>query len=349
MRINLSNISNKLTTSIKSVNILLVSSIVIGSLTSFFIAHSLLNGESNLAKREVSNEEVLSTESTEEAQVQEQEEVVSVETQIDEINVLMADDLNRNADYLSHPKSLKSTTTTEETSSMETKPTLPTITLENNTVETNIYLEQMLTTAETSLEFSLRTPQTTPTTTVPPTTTTTTVPPTTTTTTVAPTTTTTQATAETAAAAAAANTANDGYVYLDGLRRMTQEEYRVYKIARDNWQIGRYWVKNNWYAAGWCTWYVYNARIRVGRYIPNNLGDARNWAWNAANQGYNVNYYPSVGAVAVNASGNHVMFVEKVYANGSILVSEGGSNWTAYTFNTRVVPAWKAAQYQYIH
>ncbi|NCC60304.1 MAG: CHAP domain-containing protein [Verrucomicrobiae bacterium] len=139
-------------------------------------------------------------------------------------------------------------------------------------------------------------------------------------------------------------------VNVSGLKPMSSEEYRVYNIARSYSYVGsKSQSGSGGYSAGWCTWYVYNARIRTGQSLPTNLGDARTWHTRAQAKGYRVDHRPSVGAAAVNPSANHVMFVEKVFANGSILVSEGGWNYTAFRYNKRVISASTAARYFYIH
>lgn len=230
-------------------------------------------------------------------------------------------------------------TTTVTSTSIEEAPSTTTVAPTTTTRETTTIVAPSTTTRETTTTVAPTTTTRETTTTVAPTTT---VPPTTTT--AAPTT--TQATTQ---ATTAPPTQDPNYYYIDGLRRMTSEEYRVYNIVVNSWQLGRYDAGNNLYAAGWCTWYAYNARLNVGKSLPNNMGDARNWAWSAANQGYRVNYTPSVGAIAVNASGNHVMFVEKVFANGSIQVSESGVGWKPWSYRTRTLSASAASQLQYIH
>lgn len=105
---------------------------------------------------------------------------------------------------------------------------------------------------------------------------------------------------------------------------------------------------SNYYGAGWCTWYVYNARYAIGRPIPRNLGNADTWVSRAAAAGYLINNTPAVGAVIYMGS-NHVAFVEAVYADGSILISEGGWNWAPFVYNKRVISSGSVGYYSYIH
>ncbi|MFT8696474.1 MAG: CHAP domain-containing protein, partial [Oenococcus sicerae] len=104
----------------------------------------------------------------------------------------------------------------------------------------------------------------------------------------------------------------------------------------------------NTYAYATCTWYVKNSLP----WVPNTLGDAANWAVNAAAQGYLVNSSPSVGSVVVFAPGQatagaagHVAVVTAVNGDGSITISEG--NFAGLASNIRLVA--NASSYRYIH
>lgn len=72
----------------------------------------------------------------------------------------------------------------------------------------------------------------------------------------------------------------------------------------------------NGYVQGYCTWYVKNRRPD----LPNNLGNADTWAARAASQGYATGNTPRAGAVG--QQGMHVVYVERVNRNGTVLVSE---------------------------
>lgn len=156
---------------------------------------------------------------------------------------------------------------------------------------------------------------------------------------------------EAAAPAAEENTASDdGLVYIDGYKPMTQEEYRIFSLCDGNYYIGDTAADGSWgYDAGWCTWYVYNARINSGKYIPNNLGSADTWPYYAEADGFRVDNTPEVGAAGCDPGNDHVFFVEAVYDDGSILISEGGWNYSAFVYNKRVLSAGEASCYLYIH
>jgi surface antigen len=84
----------------------------------------------------------------------------------------------------------------------------------------------------------------------------------------------------------------------------------------------------NRYAYGYCTWYVYNRRVQLGRPIPSNLGNANTWARRAASAGYRVDRVPEVGAIMQNGGGlGHVAVVEVIYPNGTIMVSEMNAHY----------------------
>lgn len=82
----------------------------------------------------------------------------------------------------------------------------------------------------------------------------------------------------------------------------------------------------NGYDFGWCTWWVAKRRADIGRPVPTNLGNAYSWYSRAAAGGLTVNpSVPIYGAVMWTSGGNHVSFVEKVEADGSIIVSDMNS------------------------
>jgi surface antigen len=88
----------------------------------------------------------------------------------------------------------------------------------------------------------------------------------------------------------------------------------------------------NTYASGYCTWYVKNKRPD----LPNNLGNADTWVARAAAQGIPTGTTPQVGAVGQRNM--HVVYVEQVNADGTIVISE--MNYQAlYTITQRTVPA----------
>lgn len=84
-----------------------------------------------------------------------------------------------------------------------------------------------------------------------------------------------------------------------------------------NWQTGGYGYRN-------CTdWVAYRVRV-AGGYVPAGLGNAKTWDDRAPSYGYVVSSTPREGAAAVSNSGfyGHVMYVEAVNGDGSIVVSD---------------------------
>lgn len=84
-------------------------------------------------------------------------------------------------------------------------------------------------------------------------------------------------------------------------------------------------------AWGNCTYYVYNRVAQLGKPIQSPaMGHAFMWSDSARSMGYNVSHTPKTGTVAVFRQGvagsdptyGHVAFVEKVFSDGSVLVSE---------------------------
>lgn len=101
-------------------------------------------------------------------------------------------------------------------------------------------------------------------------------------------------------------------------------------------------VGNN-YSYGYCTWYVKNRRPD----IPNSLGNANEWLYNAQAYGFSTGSSPVVGAVAQTSAGGlgHVAYVEAVYGDGKILVSE--MNYQGWNIlSTRVT---SASEFNYIY
>ncbi|RBP98309.1 CHAP domain-containing protein [Bifidobacterium aemilianum] len=109
----------------------------------------------------------------------------------------------------------------------------------------------------------------------------------------------------------------------------------------------------NAYPGGQCTAWAYVRRSQLGLPVGSYFGNARNWAGSARSFGYLVNNSPHVGAVVVFGPGQagadsyygHVAVVERVNADGSILISEGNAG---HGFgSSRIV--YNAYAYQYIH
>jgi surface antigen len=99
-------------------------------------------------------------------------------------------------------------------------------------------------------------------------------------------------------------------------------------------------ISGNTYFPGQCTWYAKTCCP----WIPNNLGNASEWAYNARVQGLSVSGAPGVGTVAVFRSGCHVAVVTGV--NGStVTISEGNYDYSGGIHHGRQV---HASECQYI-
>lgn len=84
------------------------------------------------------------------------------------------------------------------------------------------------------------------------------------------------------------------------------------------------------YAAGNCTQYVYNRILQLDGEIGTSMGNGMDWAATGKANGYEVSNTPKAGTAVSfqpNVAGSdstygHVAFVEHVYRDGSILISE---------------------------
>ncbi|RSX55628.1 CHAP domain-containing protein [Bifidobacterium dolichotidis] len=112
----------------------------------------------------------------------------------------------------------------------------------------------------------------------------------------------------------------------------------------------------NAYALGNCTWYAYERRKELGMPVGSFFGNGEQWANSASKLGYSVSSKPTYGAIAVFGRGDfgastqygHVAIVEKVNADGSIIISE--MNVTGYDqVSTREFTASEASKITYIH
>lgn len=106
----------------------------------------------------------------------------------------------------------------------------------------------------------------------------------------------------------------------------------------------------NGYVPGYCTWYVANKRIAIGRPLPANLGNAGPWARSAPRAGFTVNNVPAAGAAVVTDLSNpgHVGFVEYVNPDGSVFMSEMNRR-RRFEVTTRLLSPQEASRYTYIH
>lgn len=99
----------------------------------------------------------------------------------------------------------------------------------------------------------------------------------------------------------------------------------------------------NTYAPGNCTWYVKNRCPD----LPGNLGNANTWQYMARSYGLPTGSTPRAGAVGTTGAGDlgHVVYVERVNGDGTILISE--MNF-AGLYSTRSRTA-GANEFQYIY
>lgn len=107
----------------------------------------------------------------------------------------------------------------------------------------------------------------------------------------------------------------------------------------------------NGYDRGYCTWYVANKRISIGRALPANLGDAWTWDDRARAAGLTVNNQAAYGAAVVTATSRrpgHVAFVEQVNDDGSIWVSEMNSRGQVSMTDTRPAGGWGKVDFKLI-
>lgn len=107
----------------------------------------------------------------------------------------------------------------------------------------------------------------------------------------------------------------------------------------------------NLYDYGQCTWYVFNKRVAIGKGISTYWWHAYNWASGARKDGYTVNNTPAVGAIATTTDGpyGHVAFVERVNADGTIMVSETNYLTPAGVVGYRTLTLSQMSRYQFIH
>jgi surface antigen len=85
-------------------------------------------------------------------------------------------------------------------------------------------------------------------------------------------------------------------------------------------------IGGNGYSRGYCTHWVSQRRAEVGKPIPSNWHDARQWLGYAKAQGYTASAVPT--QYAIGARGNHVVFSESINADGTVNISE--KNWTGW-------------------
>ncbi len=107
----------------------------------------------------------------------------------------------------------------------------------------------------------------------------------------------------------------------------------------------------NGYDFGYCTWYASNRRSEIGSPIPANLGNASTWKSRAQLAGIPVGNVPQAGAVIWTPPRDyygHVGFVEDVFPDGSVRVSEMNTRGWGIR-SEKVLTAAQAANYSYIY
>jgi len=112
------------------------------------------------------------------------------------------------------------------------------------------------------------------------------------------------------------------------------------------------------YPARQCTLWAYIRRSQLSLPVGSYMGNGADWANTARSLGYLVNNTPHVGAAMVFARGQrvgswnadwtygHVAVVERVNADGSVLISQGGTGFASFPAYETV---YGAGNYQYIH
>lgn len=107
----------------------------------------------------------------------------------------------------------------------------------------------------------------------------------------------------------------------------------------------------NGYDYGYCTWYAANRRAEVGKPVPANLGNASTWKVLSQRAGIPVGNTPQVHAVIWTPPRDyygHVGFVEEVYPDGSVRISEMNTRGWGVRSEKVLTPA-QAAGYSYIY
>lgn len=112
------------------------------------------------------------------------------------------------------------------------------------------------------------------------------------------------------------------------------------------------------YPARNCTLWAYQRRVALGLPVGSYMGNGADWANTARRLGYTVNHTPAPGAVMVFGRGTrvsswfadplygHVAVVERVNADGSVYVSEGGTGFPTFPYYETIR---NATSYEFIH
>ena len=116
--------------------------------------------------------------------------------------------------------------------------------------------------------------------------------------------------------------------------------------------IGYFYNLGGPYGRGQCTQWAWYKRSLIGKPVPANWGNARDWAARAAAQGVSVTRgNPQAGDIFQSGSGwyGHVGYVEKVNPDGSIVASEMNYNYVPYRAIQSTIPAATVQNLNFIH
>jgi surface antigen/uncharacterized protein (UPF0333 family) len=121
-----------------------------------------------------------------------------------------------------------------------------------------------------------------------------------------------------------------------------------YSYSGFSWGSGAVYGFNG-YDYGFCTWYVANKRIEIGRPVPANLGNASTWDDRAPLAGMPMSKSPRVGDAVVTSQrgAGHVAFVERVDPDG-IWVSEMNSRGQRSITDTASAGGWNRVDFKFI-
>ncbi len=137
----------------------------------------------------------------------------------------------------------------------------------------------------------------------------------------------------------------------DAVQPVTRYANSIYSSGSFAWGGYSAIYGGNGYDYGYCTWWVAIRRAQIGRPIPSNLGNASTWKVLSQRAGLSVGSTPAQGAVIWTPPRDyygHVGFVEEVFPDGSVRVSEMNvAGWGVRS--EKVLSPAQAAGYSYIY
>lgn len=137
----------------------------------------------------------------------------------------------------------------------------------------------------------------------------------------------------------------------DGIQPVTRSTGGVYSSGNFAWGGFAPVYSGNGYDYGYCTWWVAVRRAQVGMPIPSNLGNASTWKVLSQRAGMSVGNTPQQYAVIWTPPRDyygHVGFVEEVYEDGRVRVSEMNvAGWNR--ISSKILTPEQAAIYSYIY